>query len=219
MWTRRQFTSQTAGLGSLAALTNALAMSQQPLQPGVRRIRGDVRINGAPALVDQAVLQGDTIATSAGSEVVYVMGSNAYLMRDNSSVQFIQDGAAGVLRLITGKVLGVFGPGAKRIETPAATIGIRGTACYLEALDAQPLYFCLCYGTADIQPVADATQARTLTTTYHDAPLYIGKEPGKPLLEKAPVKNHRDLELVLLEEAVGRQPPFLQRRTRESSGY
>ncbi len=116
MWTRRQFTSQTAGLGSLAALTNALAMSQQPLQPGVRRIRGDVRINGAPALVDQAVLQGDTIATSAGSEVVYVMGSNAYLMRDNSSVQFIQDGAAGVLRLITGKVLGVFGPGPNALK-------------------------------------------------------------------------------------------------------
>lgn len=219
MSTRRRFLSQTAGLSSLAALTDALAMGQMPLLHGIRRVKGDVRLNGAPARVDQAVLQGDTIATGAGSEVIYVMGNNAYLMRDNSTVQFMQDGAVGVLRLITGKVLAVFGPGAKRIETPAATIGIRGTACYMEALETQPLYFCLCYGTADIQPLADAAQARTLTTTYHDAPLYIGNDTGKPLLEKAPVKNHRDLELILLEEAVGRQPPFMQRRSRESNSY
>ena len=219
MSTRRRFLSQTAGLSSVAALTDALAMGQQPLLNGIRRVKGDVRLNGAPARVDQAVLQGDTMATGAGSEVIYVMGTNAYLMRDNSTVQFMQDGAVGVLRLITGKVLAVFGPGAKRIETPAATIGIRGTACYMEALEAQPLYFCLCYGTADIQPLADAAQARTLTTMYHDAPLYIGNDTGKPLLEKAPVKNHRDLELILLEEAVGRQPPFMQRRSRESNSY
>lgn len=219
MSTRRRFLSQTAGLSTLAGLTDVLAMGQMPLLHGIRRVKGDVRLNGAPARVDQAVLQGDTIATGAGSEVIYVMGNNAYLMRDNSTVQFMQDGAVGVLRLITGKVLAVFGPGAKRIETPAATIGIRGTACYMEALDAQPLYFCLCYGTADIQPLADAAQARTLTTMYHDAPLYIGSDTGKPLLEKAPVKNHRDLELILLEEAVGRRPPFMQRRAGESNSY
>lgn len=219
MRTRRQFLSKSAGIASLAGLSNALAMGQQPLATGIRRIKGDVRVNGAPARVEQAVLQGDTITTGAGSEVIYVMGNNAYLMRDNSSMQFLQDGAVGVLRLITGKVLAVFGPGAKRIETQAATIGIRGTACYMEALDAQPLYFCLCYGTADIQPLADPAQARTLATTYHDAPLYIGSDTGKPLLEKAPVKNHRDLELILLEESVGRQPPFMQRRSSMSGGY
>jgi hypothetical protein len=218
MSTRRQFISTSVGLGSIAGLADALAMGQKPLQSGIRRIKGDVRLNGSPARVDQAVLPGDTIATGANSEVLYVMANNAYLMRDNSVIQFVQDGAVGVLRLITGKVLAVFGPGPKRLETPAATIGIRGTACYMETMEAK-LYFCLCYGTADIQPLADATQARTLTTQYHDAPLYIGREAGRHLMEPAPVINHRDLELIMLEEAVGRQPPFMQRANRDSNGY
>jgi len=38
-------------------------------------------------------------------------------------------------------------------------------------------------------------------------------------MEPAPVINHRDLELILLEEAVGRQPPFMQRGNRDSNGY
>ncbi len=199
----------------MAALAHALAMGTHPLPGGIRRISGDVRLNGKPAKVDQAVLPGDTIATGARSEVLYVMANNAYLMRDHSVIQFVQEGAVGVMRLITGKVLAVFGPGPKRLETPLATIGIRGTACYLETMQTK-LYFCLCYGTADIQPLADAAQARSLTTQHHDAPLYIGSEAGTPLLEAAPIKNHRDMELILLEETVGRHPPFMQR---ESSGY
>ena len=202
----------------MASLTNALAMGQHPLKSGVRRIKGDVRLNGAPARVDQPVLPGDNMTTGANSEVLYVMADNAYLMRENTTIQFLQDGAVSVLRLITGKVLAVFGPGRKRLETPAATIGIRGTACYMETEESR-LYFCLCYGTADIQPLADASQARTLTTQYHDAPLYIGKQPGKTVVEPAPVINHRDLELVMLEETVGRQPPFMQLKNRDINGY
>lgn len=218
MNTRRRFISHTLGWSSLAGLTNALAMGQQPLQNGIRRMRGEVRLNGKPARLDQAVLQGDTVTTGPHSEVLYVMANNAYLMRDNSEVQFALDGAVGVLRLVTGKVLAVFGPGAKRLETPAATIGIRGTACYLETMESQ-LYFCLCYGTADIQPLADPSQARSLTTRYHDTPLYIGQRTGadSPVILSAPVINHRDLELILLEEAVGRRPPFLD--AGKHSGY
>jgi hypothetical protein len=173
MNTRRRFISHTLGWSSLAGLTNALAMGQQPLQNGIRRMRGEVRLNGKPARLDQAVLQGDTVTTGPNSEVLYVMG-------------------------------------AKRLETPAATIGIRGTACYLETMESQ-LYFCLCYGTADVQPLADRSQARSLTTRYHDTPLYIGQRTGagSPAILPAPVINHRDLELILLEEAVGRRPPFL----------
>jgi len=140
MSTRRRFISTTLGLGSIAGLAEALAMGQKPFQSGIRRIKGDVRLNGSHAKVDQAVMPGDTIATGANSEVLYVMANNAYLMRDNSVIQFVQDGAVGVLRLITGKVLAVFGPGPKRLQTPAATIGIRGTACYMETMEAK-LYF------------------------------------------------------------------------------
>ncbi len=207
MSTRRRFISTTLGLGSIAGLADALAMGQKPLQSGIRRIKGDVRLNGSPARVDQAVLQGDTIATGANSEVLYVMANNAYLMRDNSQVRFLMDGAVSVMRVVTGKVLSVFGPGTKRIDTATATVGIRGTACYIEAQDTQ-VYFCLCYGTAEIRPLADASQATTLTTRYHDRPITISTDTRSPLLQAAPVLNHRDAELTLLEATVGRVPPF-----------
>lgn len=204
---RRDILQGLASMSLSAWGAQALSDDSKPVVPGVRKIKGDVLINGVRAQQGQPVLQGDTISTGPRSEVIYVMGSNAYLMRDNSQVSYSADALIGVMRLITGKVLSVFGPGAKRIETPTATLGIRGTGCYLEALDAR-VYFCLCYGGADITPLADSQQSTAIATQYHDTPYYIGSDRQQPLIQPAPMLNHRDYELTLLESAVGRLPPF-----------
>ena len=199
---------QALGAASLSSyMVRLMAMGTHPLAPGIRRLRGSVQINGSPAKEGQLVLAGDTIATGKASEVVYVMGNNAYLMREDSQVQFASEGVTGILRLVTGKVLAVFGPGSKRIVMPTMTAGIRGTACYIETTDTQT-YFCLCYGTADLTPAADPSQARTVTTRYHDSPFFVGMDASAPLLKAAPVINHRDYELTMLEALVGRRPPF-----------
>ena len=213
---RRTALQGLTAAGLSAYLVQAVSMGTKPLAPGIRSIKGTVRVNGSPAREGQLVVSGDSIATGKASEVIYVMGNNAYLMREDSSANFALDGAASVLRVITGKVLGVFGPGPKRIVTSTATIGIRGTACYLEATDVQT-YFCLCYGAADITPTADAAQARSLVSRYHDSPFYIGADASAPLLQPAPVIHHRDVELTMLEALVGRQPPFVAQGG--SSGY
>ncbi len=200
-----------------AYMVGLFAMGTRPLAPGLRSFKGTVRINDVPAAEGQLVLTGGSIATGKLSEAIYVMGNNAYLMRENSNVQFGSDGAVGILRVITGKVLAVFGPGNNRIEMPTATAGIRGTACYIEATEAQT-YFCLCYGTADITPNADPAQARTVVTRYHDTPFYIGNDTSAPLLQKAPVINHRDFELTMLEALVGRLPPFADKEGAGGSG-
>ncbi|MDZ7893204.1 MAG: FecR domain-containing protein [Rhodoferax sp.] len=218
MSNRRQFIANSVAISSLGGLVDALAMGQRPLQSGIRRIKGEVFLNGGVARIEQAILPGDTISTGALSETVFVMGDNAYLLREKSSLQFAQDEVVSVLRLISGKALAVFGPGPKRIETRAATVGIRGTACYMEAQEIQ-LYFCLCYGTADIKPLANPGLARSVTTRYHDMPMYISYDSSQPVLRPAPVINHRDSELVLLEETVGRQPPFVQKPAGEPSRY
>jgi hypothetical protein len=47
--------------------------------------------------------------------------------------------------------------------------------------------------------------------THHDAPRYIhahGEMPIK-MIESAPVVNHTDAELIMLEALVGRKPPFV----------
>ncbi|MDZ7921948.1 FecR domain-containing protein [Rhodoferax sp.] len=207
---------QALGAASVAScMVQALAMGARPLSPGIRSLKGTVRVNGSPAQEGQLVLNGDTIATGKASEVVYVMGNNAYLMREDSQVQFASEGITAVLRVVTGKVLAVFGPGKLRIDMPTATVGIRGTACYIETTDTST-YFCLCYGTAELSPKADPSQARTLVTRYHDSPFWVGNDTAAPLLRAAPVINHRDYELTLLEALVGRLPPFAGK---ESTSY
>jgi hypothetical protein len=204
---RRELLQGLAAASLASFMVNVMSMGTRPLTPGIRSLKGSVRVNGAMAQEGQLVLTGDTLETGKGSEAIYVMGNNAYLMRENSQVQFASDGAVGVLRVVTGKLLAVFGPGAKRIDMPTATVGIRGTACYIETTDTQT-YFCLCYGTADLTPKADASQAKTVVTRYHDSPFYIGNDASQALLKPAPVINHRDAELSMLEALVGREPPF-----------
>jgi hypothetical protein len=173
---------------------------------GVRRTQGDVRVNGVPAREGLVVGPGDTVATGAGGEAVYVVGRDAYLVRAGSTVTH---GTKDALRVMTGKVLSVFGPGERRLNLATATIGLRGTACYIDARPRR-LYFCLCYGGAEIVPKADRRQARAIRTEYHDSPFVIGADPGRPLLVPAPVVDHTDAELILLEALVGRKPPFLK---------
>ncbi|HEY0847998.1 MAG TPA: hypothetical protein VGE12_21715 [Noviherbaspirillum sp.] len=202
---RRLAASAAIGAGGMTALLQA-ALAANP-RPGIRSVKGTVMIDGAPATPGQRIGPGQKVVTQADGEVVFVMGDNAFLQRENS--EFAVDAGAGtmVLRYLTGRVLSVFGKGKKTLITPTATIGIRGTACYIEAAPERT-YFCLCYGTAVLQPAAAPGTRRTVKTLHHESPFYIGSDPAKPLIERAEVSNHRDSELVMLEELVGRVPPF-----------
>ena len=195
----------------LGVLNVAWAAGRKLATPGIQRIQGDVRINGQPARVGMPVKPGDTISTGPASEAIYVIGQDAYLQRDDSVVSFAADRLKDGLRIINGKLLSVFGKGDKRLETATATIGIRGTGCYIEST-ANKVYFCLCYGMADVVPHKDPAQRETITTRYHDHPLYLHAD-GERMMVPASVINHTDLELILLEELVGRLPPFY------NSGY
>ncbi len=204
---RRVALAWVAAFGLGGALQRALAAGSQPQAPGFRTVRGNVSLNGQPAQVGQLVQPGDTVRTGPDGQAVYIIGRSAFMQREASEVSF-GAGAAAAFRVVQGKLLSVFAPGApQRIETATATIGIRGTGCYLEVL-AERTYFCLCYGTADVTPQADSAQSREIVTRYHDLPYYI-YPPGSPeVWRAAPVINHTDTELMTLEALVGRRPPF-----------
>jgi hypothetical protein len=142
---------------------------------------------------------------------VFVVGKDAFLLRQGSELHTAGDGALiASLRLTTGKLLSVFGKGARSITTPTATIGIRGTGIYLE-VEAERSYVCTCYGVADLQAGNMPAARETVRATHHDAPRYVyahGEMPIK-MIEVAPVINHSDAELVMLEALVGREPPFV----------
>jgi hypothetical protein len=88
-----------------------------------------------------------------------------------------------------------------------ATIGIRGTGIYVE-IEARRTYACTCYGEAVLTPVDDPGAAETVRTKHHDQPRYIYGKGMPSMMEAAPVVNHTDAELYMLEGLVGRSPPF-----------
>lgn len=204
---RRKALAWVAAFGLTGALQRALAAGNQPQPPGFRTVRGQVTLNGQPAQVGQLVQPGDTVRTGPDGQAVFIIGRNAFMQRESSEVSF-GAGAAALLRVVQGKLLSVFAPGSpQRIETVTATIGIRGTGCYLEVLPERT-YFCLCYGSAEVVPAADGTQVRDIVTRYHDLPFYIYPPGSSEVWRAAPVINHRDTELMTLEALVGRRPPF-----------
>lgn len=197
-----------AGISGL--IREALAEGNKPVAPGMHRISGTVTVNGQPAREGMLVRAGDTIATGPGSTAVYVIGQDAYMQREKSTVSFAAEAAAttaNVMRVITGGILSVFGKGAKRLEVPTATIGIRGTGCYIET-QGKAVYFCLCYGVADVAPTAAPKQVERIETEHHDHPILIHHDSAMPMMAPATMVNHTDAELILLENLVGRWPPF-----------
>lgn len=199
-----------AGISGL--ISQALAKGNAPVAPGLHKLRGSVTVNGKPAKEGQIVGAGDTVVTGPGSEAIYVIGEDAFLQRDNSTVSFGTDAVQNLMRVVSGKILSVFGKGARTIKVSTATIGIRGTGCYIEdegeGAKART-YFCLCYGDVDLTPSAAPQEAERYSTTHHDKPMYVYNDMKMPkMMVPAAVINHTDDELKLLEALVGRWPPF-----------
>jgi hypothetical protein len=191
--------------GGAAMLLVGEALAQGRVEKGIYRVRGDVRVNGEPAREGSEARAGDRIVTGADGEMVFVVARDAMLVRRNSNLSLLADG----LRAVTGAILSVFASGErKQIQTGTAVIGIRGTAVYIEA-EATRTYVCTCYGEAVLEPAGDPSSRETVRTAHHEQPRYIMASGAPQMIMRAPVLNHTDAELILLEGITGRQPPFV----------
>jgi len=160
------------------------AFAQAKLEQGIRDRSGDVRVTG------------QRIATGADGRLLIVVGRDAMLVRRNSTLEVVANG----FRLVTGAVLTVFSPGrSRRLTTPTATIGIRGTAMYLEA-ERGRTYACACYGEAELGSAFDPAARETVRTKRHEQPRYLMAKSSPQMLMQAPVVNHTDDELRMLEK-------------------
>ena len=198
-----------AGISGL--IRDALAKGDAPIQPGLHKVRGEVIVNHKVATEGQLIKPGDTIVTGRNSEAIYVIGQDAFMQRELTTVSFGSEAVKNLMRVVSGKILSVFGKGAKTIHVSTATIGIRGTGCYIEEEnhgDKARTYFCLCYGDVELTPSAAPQEAERYSTVHHDKPMYIHNDMKMPkMMVPASVINHTDDELTLLEALVGRRPP------------
>lgn len=207
---RRAWIKGVVGAGVVAALgtgpISVLANSAR-LKSGVTSLDGRLFTDGKPAQVGDPVPPGALISTDSATQAVVVIGGHAYLVHGDTDARLPgSETADQVLTLISGRLLAVFDKGPKTLNTPFATIGIRGTGIYLDTRPER-LYVCLCYGEADYR-TQNGRLLESLTTEHHDAPRFICP-PGAPkAIEAAPVFDHNDDQLKMLEWAVGRAAPF-----------
>lgn len=191
---------------ALGGLPSRLAEGQS-----IYRLRGDVTVNGESASKDTRIDANAFIKTGSNSRIIFVVGMDAFILRSNSELQIEGSGLlVRGIRVLTGKILSVFG---KRqtglsIATHNATIGIRGTGIYVES-EPDLSYVCTCYGRTSISANADPNIVQEVETVYHDTPFYVlPAASGNKLIQPAPVINHTDTELAMIEALVGREVPF-----------
>ncbi len=217
---RREFLVQALGLGlfsvgsafSLVQPAYALGDIPAKLPPGrsIYKLRGKVSVDDQMATLETQIGANSRIVTGASSQVIFAVGSDAFILRSNSELQL---GGSNLLisgmRILTGKLLAVFGKREQphRIQTLTATIGIRGTGIYVES-DPDQSYVCTCYGDTRIAAKDNPAVSREITSKHHDDPVYVLAGQGENLIRPAPFINHTDVELALIEELVGRTTPF-----------
>jgi ribosomal 50S subunit-recycling heat shock protein len=196
-------------LGLTAALQVARAAAGRPEASGIYDMKGTVHINRLPAKPGSIILPGDTVTTGAASYAIFVIGLDAYLLRENSRMEVTGQKTPAQRVTLAGRLLSVLAPGLgpRRFETATVVIGVRGTGMYL-ATEAERTYACTCYGETELSARADPTKRETVRTLHHDAPRYIYADP-KRAIEPAPVVDHSDAELILLESLLARTPPFV----------
>lgn len=223
---RRLLQGLTAGLlATLLPVAKAVAAvfippPKLPATQSVYRLTGKAWVNGERVHAGTRIGPNDTVKTGKDSEIVFVVGDHAMLLRGNSHLKIqakdendVASLLIGGLRLFAGKLLSVSRNKGMRIETPTATIGIRGTGVYLET-GPDKTYFCTCYGDVDVEANGDSTSKQAVHSVHHDRPLHIYREgqPGQCVhdVPRMARPNHTDEELLLAEALVGRVPPFAE---------
>lgn len=218
---RRAFLIRALSYGlyasGLAGITRpAWSMGKVPgvLPPGksIYDMGGRVRVNGQPASMDTYIGPSSVVETGADSHVIFAVEKDAFILRANSRVEVKGNGIIQSLRLVSGKLLSVFGQRQKKqhlgLKTITATIGVRGTGVYMET-DPEQSYVCTCYGVADLAAIDDRASRERVVTHHHDSPRYIlASGTSGQLIQPASVINHTDDELALIEALVGRTVPF-----------
>ncbi|MBF0614358.1 MAG: hypothetical protein G8237_01205 [Magnetococcales bacterium] len=199
-----------------------------PVRQGVQWIEGEAWLDGRILNAYDQILPGVTLSTGAHSRLVLVSGDDAFLLGAHTTLTFhsanlpestpepdhpashappVEEpvvAAATGFTLQSGRVLSVFGSGARTLVIPTATIGVRGTGLFLQVAPEQD-YLCLCYGTIEIRMQhALPGKGSDLHATHH-ASRYL---TPNGVIHTAPMLNHTDEELFMLEALVNRRPPF-----------
>ncbi len=188
---RRQFLALSTG-------ASALLLCPSLSYADVRhKAKGRVLINGQLASSSTPIKSGDSIETGDKSELIFKLHKDAYKIKANTQVKIHSASAdgSGLLEVIGGAMLAVFGKSNKRIKTPIATMGIRGTGVYIQ-VDEQESYFCTCFGETELEA---GGKSQRVKANHHKAKTV---KKNKQMVD-AKMIGHDDWELEELADIAG----------------
>ncbi|HEY7673685.1 MAG TPA: hypothetical protein VH867_00455 [Burkholderiales bacterium] len=128
---RVMFRTFAVGIFSAAGEAAARSLPEAPLRnfsvgKSIQRISGRVLVNGRPATLATPINTGDTVEVADEAEVVFVLGSETFILRNGSRavVGAPRSPLKDVLRAVAGQATDIKDTQA-RISVASATIGIR----------------------------------------------------------------------------------------------
>lgn len=214
---RRDFLSKSASSVPILFYSHSLyGADSNKLRFDSRRkinFRGKILINGKPATSKMFVKSEDTIeAIGEKSSIMFSVGMDAFKVSNNAKV--ILSGYENVddIEVKSGKLLAVFAKGRRRkITTNNATMGIRGTGVFVDAMSKKKTEFCTCYGKTNVS--TNSKNSMDVEAMHHNSLVIEGNSIN---MDSAIVRmyhflispSHTDKELRELEAMVGRVPEF-----------
>lgn len=214
-------------LRSAAAWTAAggFAAAHAEQRSNIVELRGDALLNGQRLRPDSFIQTGDHVETGPGAHLIFVIGTSAFQVRQNSRIRVERGDTLNIvslLRLLTGAVVSVWGKGSSRaIVTPTLTAGIRGTGVYTEVFPQQDnrSYFCNCYGVVELSVGNDRLESRS---QYHQSFWSEATPRNGHLMSAARPINHTDEELEYLAGLVGQRTAWQiagHKGVKDGAGY
>lgn len=184
-----------------------LLLSESAKAATIHELSGLVHINKRRATAADDIEPGDIVSTAHDGRIAFSVDGDAFLVREFTSIRVGDNGnpLLNALHLFTGKLLGVFETGRRRsIVTGTATMGIRGTACYLDVRPGST-YFCTCYGETEVISGGETTAFEA----EHHNPQQLDFTDGRLMaMQAVGMRDHDDEELRQLEAWVDRVPRF-----------
>lgn len=193
------------------------------LSANQRRARRKISFKGKISINGKVVKNINDIKVNASSKikvegeesfVQFKIGNDAFKISNNADIKFNGTDNVDKIKVAKGRLLAVFKTGRDRkIVTHNATMGIRGTAVFVEAESEKSTKFCTCYGKTTVKDKSNKDSLKTLEATHHKS-----VQISDGVVEKTSLfyglgqylcnPTHTDNELRDLEAMVGRIPAF-----------
>ncbi len=180
----------------------------------IEYLEGSVTVNNETADFGMKIPYGAIVKTGPESycEIVFdsknlfrVMGSTVATIKlsVNDPEILIEKGALGAFfaKLDSFKSDEPF-----KIRTQTTLAGIRGTAFFVKAVDAETTYVCICNGEIELSE-SDGSNSADFSSGHHKAAWYRGKE-GDIEISSAPLLYHNDEDMNKLADRIGEKIPW-----------